>query len=68
MLPARGYSLIFSNQSLLQKLSVFLVVKLIFLFGLWWFFIKDSRIATTEKSVEAHLITSKFHTTEQGSP
>lgn len=58
----------YSDQSLVKKLVFFLIIKLIFLVGLWWFFIKETRVITDEKSVAAHLMSTPVQTTPEGTP
>lgn len=56
------------DQSLVKKLALFLVIKLVLLLGLWWHFIKDSRVQTDEKSVASHLMTQPLQKAQESKP
>lgn len=55
-----------ADKTLLKKLAYVLVIKLILLIALWWFFIRDQKVAVDENSV-ANQFLSPVSTTEKES-
>ena len=52
-----------ADKTLVKKLVYVLVIKLILLIALWWFFIRDQKVAVDENSV-ANQFLSPVSTTE----
>ena len=58
----------FSDKSLVRKLAIVLVLKLTVLMALWWFFIRENRVAVDENSAATQLLTSTPDTTPRTQP
>ncbi len=55
-----------ADKTLVKKLVCVLVIKLILLIALWWFFIRDQKVAVDDNSV-ANQFLSPVSTTEKES-
>lgn len=44
------------DRSLVRKLAVVLVLKLVLLTGLWWGFVRDQRVAVNADAATTHLL------------
>lgn len=48
-----------SDKSLIRKLAVVLLVKLILLTGLWWAFVRDTRVAVDDQRQAERLLSTQ---------
>ena len=46
----------FQDRTLVRKLAVVLVVKLVVLMALWWFFVRDQRVLVDGEGVATQLL------------
>lgn len=51
----------FLNKTLVRKLAVVLVLKLIVLMALWWFFVREQQVKVDGNSVAAQFLQSAPH-------
>ena len=58
----------FSDKTLVRKLAIVLVLKLTVLMALWWFFVRENRVAVDENSATTQLLTSTPDTTPRTQP
>ncbi len=58
----------FSDKTLVKKLAIVLVLKLIVLLALWWFFVRENRVSIDERSAAEQLLSSAPSTEQRKKP
>lgn len=57
-----------SDKTLLQKLALALLVKLVLLAGLWWGFVREQRVAVDDQAAATQLLGTGQVKHPQGEP
>jgi Tfp pilus assembly protein PilO len=58
----------FSDKTLVKKLAIVLVLKLIVLLALWWFFVRENRVSIDARSAAEQLLSSAPSTEQRKKP
>jgi Tfp pilus assembly protein PilO len=58
----------FSDKTLVKKLAIVLVLKLIVLLALWWFVVRENRVSIDERSAAEQLLSSAPSTEQRKKP
>jgi hypothetical protein len=67
-LRANNTPMNFSDQALVKKLAIVLVLKLAVLVVLWWFFVRDQRVVVDSSSVASQFSTPDSTSAKESKP